>query len=114
MLAPGGWLLASDEFWPQLPLRRRLSVRVGQLLDKAMSGGENRSYPAEIAARLPLIHLPGPARVCDVFESAGLTKVSAVPLTEVDRVERSMMPLRLRLQFDYCRYLISGRTTNSR
>ncbi len=109
MLVPGGVVLAIDEFWPDLRPARRLVIGAGRLAGRLTGDSGDRAYPADLAARLPLNHLPGPEPVADLFGQAGLAGVTVAPLTHVDRVERKSMPLRLRLTYDYRRYLISGR-----
>ncbi|RJL27239.1 class I SAM-dependent methyltransferase [Bailinhaonella thermotolerans] len=108
LLRPGGLVLAIDEFWPPLSPAARLAVRAGRLLDRLAGEDDGGGYPPDLAGRLPLHRLADPGPVREVFERAGLTGVGVEPLTEVDRAERAVMPLRLKLGFDYRRYLIRG------
>jgi ubiquinone/menaquinone biosynthesis C-methylase UbiE len=109
LLVPGGRIFAIDAFWPSAPLSRRISGCAGRLLGRLTRGNGGGGYPAELAERLPLHHLPGPGPVREVFLQAGLADVSVRPLTEIDRVERTVMPLSLRLQTQSSRHLIMGR-----
>lgn len=108
-LAPGGRVVAIDACWPPPSLSRRISSRAGRLLGALAGGTDRGGYPADLAGRLPLHRLPDPEPVRDVFLQAGLTGVSIQPLTGVDRVERSVMPLAQRWQLRPSRYLITGR-----
>lgn len=108
-LIPGGQILAIDLFWPPPPWPRRLAAGAGRLLSRITGGGSGRGYPDELAAQLPLHHLPGPEPVREAFVSAGLAEVAVAPLTEIDRVERSALPLARRLQLSSRRELIRGR-----
>jgi ubiquinone/menaquinone biosynthesis C-methylase UbiE len=109
LLVPGGQILAIDLFWPPPPWPRRLAGQAGRLLGRITGGGHDRGYPAELAAELPLHHLPGPEPVREAFVTAGLTEVTVTPLTEIDQVERSVLPLAQRLRLNSRRELIRGR-----
>jgi SAM-dependent methyltransferase len=108
-LVPDGRVFAIDAFWPAQPWSRQLTGQVGRLLGRLTGGADGRGYPAELAGRLPLHHLPGPEPVREVFLGSALADVSVRPLTAIDRAERSVVPLALRLQMSSTRYLITGR-----
>lgn len=67
-------------------------------------------YPAELRGRMPLQAARSLSAVTNVWQRAGLQEIMAEELTWLDEVERSQMPLAIRLlRHGTRRYLIEGR-----
>lgn len=111
LVGDGGQVIAIDGLWRPSRSVDRLAIRAGRMLER-LAGGQpdTGEYPPELARKLPMHTVTSlePARA--LFVRAGLHGVVAAPLTELDAVERSAMPLNQRLQLRHRRYLVRGRT----
>ncbi|WP_433186238.1 class I SAM-dependent methyltransferase [Actinoallomurus sp. CA-150999] len=111
LLSPGGRVLAIDGFWSSKRVTDKAMAATGRVLRRLADGrqhGDN-DYEPEVAARLPLRDLTELAPVRELFTASGLVDVATEPLTTIDRVERSVMPVRYRLALRHRRYLVHGR-----
>lgn len=111
LLSPGGRVLAIDGFWSPKRVADKVMATPGRLLRWLANGRRhgNSDYAPEIVARLPLRDLTELEPVRELFTASGLVGVAAEPLTTIDRVERSVMPMRYRLSLRHRRYLVHGR-----
>jgi ubiquinone/menaquinone biosynthesis C-methylase UbiE len=111
LLSPGGQVLAIDGFWSPKRVTDKAMAATGRVLRRLANGRQRggSGYAPEVAARLPLHDLTELAPARELFTASGLVGVAAEPLTTIDRVERSVMPMRHRLALRHHRYLVHGR-----
>ncbi|HEY2666433.1 MAG TPA: class I SAM-dependent methyltransferase [Actinomycetota bacterium] len=109
LVVPGGRVLAIDGLWQGVGVRDRLAMLTARLLERVMPRGDRGDGgPGPAGERLPLQDLTSVEPAREVFLQAGLTGVTAELLASLDAVERSVMPLRERLELRHRRYLVQG------
>lgn len=115
LLRPQGQVIVIDGMWKPTAIVDRARAGAGRLLERFGPGGrhDDHAYPAAVRRRLPLQYLTSLEPARNVFVRAGLTDVLAEQLTQIDDIERSVMPLAQRLRHHHRRYLLEGRRPSS-
>ncbi len=110
-LRPGGLVAVIDGTYPRLaPTRRILVAAAGRILAaRSRALPDEHEYPAEVNARLPLLHQVDPDAIVDVLLRAGFERVRVRRLAEIDRVERAHQGILDRTADRWQRYLAVGR-----
>lgn len=109
LLVPGGQVTIIDGLWRSDAVVDRVLAQVGGALSRLRPRSPREHfYPTEARGRLPLQHLHDLAPARNVMARAGLVDVRAEKLTALDALERSVMPLEVRWQKSYQRYLLEG------
>ncbi len=105
-VVPGGIALAVDGFWWRTgPVNRlRSSLKRSHV---RMRDGEH-PYAEGRRSALPLARVTSVEPARRVFEAGGLVAVDSEPLDVLDRVERKVMPLHVRLATTWRRYAVWG------
>lgn len=111
LLRAQGRVIVIDGIWKPTAVLDRALAATGRVIQQLRPGRHHgdHSYPAAASGRLPLQHLTSLEPARNVFVRAGLTDVLAEELAWIDHLERSLMPLEVRLQSRYRRYLLEGR-----
>jgi SAM-dependent methyltransferase len=111
-LRPGGLVAVIDGAYPRDSAGRRLIVSGAGRIQAVRSGTglDEHEYPAEVDARLPLLHQTSSDALVAVLREAGFERVKVRRLTEIDRVERAHQGILERTADRWQRYLAVGRS----
>lgn len=107
VLRPGGRMLAIDGTWFDPAPSRRIRRWVASLVSSSNPVEFQRFY-GEIEGDLPLFRTASPQRYVELFEEAGLARVSLDRLEEVNRFYRGHASLSYRLANSDASFMVIG------
>ena len=111
VLKPGGRLVIMEGNWHYNRLSDRIQVFFGKclitLVEHRNAFSNDGDYDKDTKEELPMMKSRNARRLAQMVQDAGL-KVTVIPMTEVDRVEKQAMPLRYRLLNPHKRITVIG------
>lgn len=116
VLKPEGKLVIVDGDWFYKNRVNDLKKWIGNFLIKISEfedlGKHNSNYSEDIKAMLPMMQDKNARNVYELVKGCGLDNVKAIPMLEVDQVEKKVMPFKYRLANPYKRSCIIGIKSN--
>jgi Methylase involved in ubiquinone/menaquinone biosynthesis len=112
VLKPGGKLVIIDGDWFYRNINYDMQKFLGKLL-MAITEFKNPwnnsgDYGDKLKESLPMIKDENARNIHQLVRNAGLSNVEVIPMVEIDRVEKGIMPLKNRLMNPYKRICITG------
>jgi ubiquinone/menaquinone biosynthesis C-methylase UbiE len=112
VLKPGGRLIIIDGNWFYNELSASIRRLAGQLLvaltERKNPWGRGSNYDASLRSKLPLMQAANARNLRQLISRSGLHDLQFQKLTEVERAERSVMPLKQKLLNPYRRIAYIG------
>lgn len=112
VLKPGGKLVIIDGDWFYKNINYDVQKFFGKLLTAITEfknpWNKKGDYGNDLKESLPMIKDENARNIHQLVRNAGLSDVKVIPMEEVDRVEKGVMPLKNRLMNPYKRICIIG------
>lgn len=112
VLKPGGKLVIIDGDWFYKNNSYEIQKFLGKLLvvltEFKNPWNNDGNYDDKLKESLPMIKDENARNIHELVKNAGLSDVRVIPMEEVDRVEKAVMPLKNRLMNPYKRICITG------
>lgn len=112
VLKPGGKLVIIDGDWfyknTNYDIQRFLGKFLVAITEFKNPWDNSSDYDDKLKESLPMIKDENARNVHELVRNTGLSNVEIIPMVEVDRVEKGVMPLKNRLMNPYKRICITG------
>jgi len=112
VLKPGGKLVIVDGDWFYKNKGNDIKKWMGNFLIKISEsddpGKHSSNYSEDVKAMLPMMKDKNARNVHELVKDCGLCNIEVIPMLEVDRAEKKVMPFKYRLANPYKRSCVTG------